>query len=127
MLLKIEGQNLARFIMVGDRLLIKPRTGSEKTRGGLFLPPGVEEKRRVQWGYVIKCGPGYPIAASPETDEPWKENKDKTQYVPLQANEGDLAVYLQESGIEIEFNGEKFIILPHASVLMLIRDESVFE
>lgn len=123
MLFKIEGQDLTRFIMVGDRVLIKPRTGSEKTRGGLFLPPGVEEKRRVQWGYVIKCGPGYPIPASPDTDEPWKENKDNTQYLPLQAREGDLAVYLQESGIEIEFNTEKFVILPHASILMLIRDE----
>lgn len=123
MLFKIEGQDLTRFIMVGDRVLIKPRTGSEKTRGGLFLPPGVEEKRRVQWGYVIKCGPGYPIPASTDADEPWKENKDNTQYLRLQAKEGDLAVYLQESGIEIEFNSEKFVILPHASILMLIRDE----
>jgi len=127
MLLKIEGQDLSKFIMVGDRVLIKPRTGSEKTKGGLYLPPGVEEKRRVQWGYVIKCGPGYPIPTSPESDEPWKEQNDKTQYISLQAKDGDLVVYLQESGIEIEFNGEKFIILPHASILMLIRDESIFE
>lgn len=127
MLLKIDGQDLSRFIMIGDRVLIKPRTGSEKTKGGLYLPPGVEEKRRVQWGFVMKCGPGYPIPASPETDEPWKDHKDKTQYVPLQANEGDLAVYVQESGVEIEFDGEKFVILPHSAILMLIRDESFFE
>lgn len=126
MLLKIEDQDLGRFIMVGDRVLIKPRSGSEKTKGGLFLPPGVEEKRRVQWGYVIKCGPGYPVPSSPETDEPWKEQKDKTQYITLQAREGDLAVYLQESGIEIEFNREKYIILPHSAILMLIRDETLF-
>lgn len=123
----IEDQDIGRFIMVGDRVLIKPRSGSEKTRGGLFLPPGVEEKRRVQWGYVIKCGPGYPVPSSPETDEPWKDQKDKTQYIPLQAREGDLAVYLQEGGIEIEFNREKYLILPHSAILMLIRDEALFE
>ncbi|MDX9941337.1 MAG: co-chaperone GroES family protein [Bacteroidales bacterium] len=127
MVLMIEDQDIGRFIMVGDRVLIKPRSGSEKTRGGLFLPPGVEEKRRVQWGYVIKCGPGYPVPSSPETDEPWKDQKDKTQYIPLQAREGDLAVYLQEGGIEIEFNREKYLILPHSAILMLIRDEALFE
>lgn len=127
MLLKIEDQDIARFIMVGDRVLVKPRSGAEKTRGGLFLPPGVEEKRRVQWGFVIKCGPGYPVPSNPESDEPWKDQKDKTQYIPLQAREGDLAVYLQEGGIEIEFNNEKFVILSHSAILMLIRDEALFE
>ncbi|HSV77489.1 MAG TPA: co-chaperone GroES family protein [Bacteroidales bacterium] len=124
MLLKIEGQDLAKFIMVGDRVLIMPRTGSEKTKGGLYLPPGVEEKRRVQWGYVIKCGPGYPVPASQEADEPWKEQTEKAHYISLQAHEGDLAVYLQEGGIDIEFNNEKYIILPHSAILMLIRDKS---
>ncbi|HSV87435.1 MAG TPA: co-chaperone GroES family protein [Bacteroidales bacterium] len=124
MLLKIEGQDLDKFIMVGDRVLIMPRTGSEKTKGGLYLPPGVEEKRRVQWGYVIKCGPGYPVPAAQEADEPWRESTEKTHYISLQAQEGDLAVYLQEGGIDIEFNNEKYIILPHSAILMLIRDKS---
>ena len=127
MLLKIEDQDLAKFIMVGDRVLIKPRSGSEKTKGGLYLPPGVEEKRRVQWGYVIKCGPGYPVPSTPESEEPWKEPKEKTHYISLQAEEGDLAVYLQEGGIEIEFNREKYMILPHSAILMLIRDETIFD
>ena len=87
----------------------------------------MEEKRRVQWGYVIKCGPGYPVPSAPESEEPWKEPKEKTQYIPLQAKEGDLAVYLQEGGIEIEFNTEKYLIVPHSAILMLIRDETIFE
>jgi len=125
MLLKIDGQDLDKFIMVGDRVLIMPRTGSEKTKGGLYLPPGVEEKRRVQWGYVIKCGPGYPVPASPEVEESWKEQTEKTHYIALQAREGDLAVYLQEGGIDIEFNNEKYIIMPHSAILMLIREKSL--
>ena len=47
-----------------------------------------------------------------DADEPWKEKKDEVKYVPLQAKVGDLAVYLNKSGWEIEFNKEKYIILP---------------
>lgn len=126
MLLQIDGQDLDKLIMIGDRVLIRPRIGSEKTQGGLFLPPGVEASRRVQSGYIIKCGPGYPLPVNPDADEPWKEQSNKPAYLALQAKEGDLAVFLQDGGIEIEFSKEKFIILPHSSILMLIRDESIF-
>jgi len=126
MLLKIENQEISKFVMVGDRVLVKPRKGNEKTKGGLLLPPGVEEKRQVQWGYVIKSGPGYPIPNTTENDEPWKDKVEETRYISLQAKEGDLAIYIQDNGIEIEFNKEKYLILPHSAILMLIRDESLF-
>lgn len=122
MLFKIEGENLSRFLMVGDKVLVKPKLTSNKTGGGLYLPPGVEEKRKIQSGYVIKIGPGYPIPSAIETDEPWKENADNLKYFSLQAKEGDLAVYLQDSVFEIEFNNEKYCIIPHAAILMLVRD-----
>ncbi len=126
MLLKIDNQEISKFIMVGDRVLIKPRKDNEKTKGGLLLPPGVEEKRQVQWGYVIKTGPGYPIPSVTENDEPWKEQGEQTRYIPLQANEGDLAIYIKDNGIEIEFEKEKYLILPHSAILVLIRDEKLF-
>ena len=56
-----------------------------------------------------------------------ERKKDEVKYVPLQAKVGDLAVYLNKSGWEIEFNKQKYIILPHSSILMLIRDEGLFE
>ena len=40
---------------------------------------------------------------------------------------GDLAVFLNKSGYEIEFNKEKYIILPHSAILLMVRDESLFE
>ena len=40
--------NLEKFIVVGDRILIKPRADSEKTSSGLYLPAGVKEKEKVQ-------------------------------------------------------------------------------
>ena len=54
------------------------------------------------------------------------EKKGNLKYIPLQPEEGDLAIYLQKSGFEIQYNKEKYIIVSHASVLMIIRDESLF-
>jgi len=39
-----------KIIVVGDRLLIKPQEDSEKSHGGLYLPPSVAEKEKVQGG-----------------------------------------------------------------------------
>ena len=124
--LQIDEQDLKKFIMVGDRVLIKPKSQMEKTKSGLYLPPGVQEKEKVNSGYVLKVGPGYPIPAIAE-GEPWMDVKDDVKYVPLQPREGDLAVYLQNSGYGIEFKKEKYIIIPHSAILMLIRDDKLFE
>ncbi|MCG6913503.1 co-chaperone GroES family protein [bacterium BMS3Abin03] len=116
--------NLDKFIVVGDRILIKPQVDSEKTNSGLYLPAGVKEKEKVQSGYVIKIGPGYATSTEIE-DEPWKENNDKVKYIPLQAKEGDLAIFLRKEAIEIEFDGEKFLIVPQSAILLLIREEDI--
>ncbi|MDP4205087.1 MAG: co-chaperone GroES family protein [Bacteroidota bacterium] len=127
MSLVIEEKDLQKFILIGDRVLIKPKNPSGKTKSGLYLPPTVQEKESLQSGYILKVGPGYPIPALSEADESWKETREEVKYVPLQAKEGDLAVYLSKNGYEIEFNHEKFIILPHSAILMLIRDEDLFK
>ena len=127
MSLIIEEQDLEKFIMIGDRVLIRPKDPLGKTPSGLYLPPSVVENEKTQSGYIVNVGPGYPIPAMTDADEPWKEQKDELRYVPLQAKVGDLAVYLNRSGWEIEFNKKKYIILPHSSILMLIRDEGLFE
>jgi len=124
--LQIDAKDLKKFIMVGDRVLIQPRSHQEKTKSGLYLPPGVQEKEKINSGYVLKVGPGYPIPAISE-EEPWMEMKDDVKYVPLQPKEGDVAVYLQNSGYGIEFNKEKYIIIPHSAILLLIRDEELFK
>jgi chaperonin GroES len=120
-------QDFKKFIVVGDRVLIKPKTPHDKTKTGLYLPPGVQERESIQTGYVVKVGPGYPIPAINDVDEPWKDKSDEVKYVPLQPKIGDEAIYLQKSGWEIEFNNDKYIIVPHNAILMLIRDEGLFE
>ena len=127
MSLVIEEKNLEKFIMVGDRVLVKPKNPQGKTQTGLYLPPTVQENEKLQSGYIVKVGPGYPIPAMTDEDEPWKEQKEEVKYVPLQAKVGDLAVYLNKSGYDIEFNKEKYVILPHSAILMMVRDEGLFE
>ncbi len=123
MLLTSENK-LKKLIVIGDRVLIKPQKPNEKTTSGLFLPPGVQEREKVQQGYIIKTGPGYAIP-SPAEDEPWKEQEDKVKYIPLQAQEGDLAIFLLSGATEVLYEGDKFYIIPQSAILLLERDDSL--
>lgn len=122
----VEVRDIDKLIVVGDRVLVKPKSPKERTKSGLFLPPGVEEKQKIQSGYVVKVGPGYPIPAVSEAEEHWKKKSD-VAYFPLQAKIGDLAVFVQDNSYEVEFNGEKYLIVPQNAILLLQRDEGLFE
>ena len=116
--------NTDKIIIVGDRVLVKPEENLSKTNSGLYLPPGVHEKEKVQGGYVIKVGPGYPIGMPTEDDEPWKESK-STRYIPLQAKQGDFALFLRKDAIEVEIEGQKLVIVAHSAILLLYRDDEL--
>ncbi|MBC5994907.1 co-chaperone GroES [Pontibacter cellulosilyticus] len=122
-----EKNKLEKIIIVGDRVLIKPKSSKEQTKSGLYLPPGVQEKEKVQEGYIMKVGPGYPIPADYGfEEEAWgQEEEEQVRYIPLQAKEGDLAIYLQRDAIEINYLGEKYFIVPQSAVLMLVREEDL--
>ena len=114
-----------KLIVVGDRVLIKPKKNQDKTKSGLYLPPGVQEKEQIQSGYIIKTGPGYPIPIPMEEDEPWKDKDENVKYVPLQAKEGDLAIFVQKGAIEVIYQEEKYFIVPQSSILMLEREDDI--
>lgn len=96
------------------------------TKSGLVLPATVKEKEEIHSGYVIKTGPGYPVP-SQEIDEPWKEQTSGQKYIGMQAKEGDLAIFLKKNSHEIEFENEKYLIVPHGAILLLIRDNNELE
>ncbi len=123
---RLQVDTFSKFVVIGDRVLIKPREAEEQTSSGLYLPPTVLEKEKIHSGYVIKAGPGYPISSEGD-DEPWLQDDARVKYIPLQAREGDLAIYLQKHAYEIEFNNEKYLIIPQSAILMLIRDDSLFD
>jgi chaperonin GroES len=115
---------LKKLIIIGDRVLIRPSKPNERTQTGLYLPPGVQEKEKVQQGYIRKIGPGYAIPIPPE-DEPWKNQDDQVRYLPLQAKEGDLAIFLLGGATEIMYENEKYFIVPQSAILMLEREEDL--
>lgn len=117
-----EDNKLRRVIIVGDRVLLKTVQGSGKTESGLYLPPGVEEKEKVQRGYVIKTGPGYVIPTVSDEGEDWKPKDEVVRYIPLQAKEGDLAIFQLNLAKEVKYDGEKYYIVPHHPILMLERE-----
>lgn len=111
-----------KLIVIGDRVLIKPLHPEDRTASGLYLPQGVQEKEKVQQGYIIKTGPGYAIPL-PVENEPWKNEDEQVKYIPLQAREGDLAIFLLSGATEVLYEGEKYFIVPQNAILMLEREE----
>lgn len=115
-----------QIVVIGDRILLNLDDEDDRTKSGLYLPPSVREKEKVAMGRVVKVGPGYPIPNPNYTeDEPWSQPKDPMRYIPLQAKEGDYAIFLREQAIEVEFEQKKYLIVPQSAVLMIVRDEFV--
>lgn len=114
--------DLDKIIVIGDRVLIQPSDTADRTRSGLYLPAGYQDKEKVQSGYILKCGPGYPL---PDMDEgeAWNHRERDTRYIPLQVRPGDLALFLLKNAIEIKYNNEKYFIVPQNAILMVERDE----
>ena len=117
------------IVVVGDKVLILPDNDKERTEHGLYLPPSVKEKEKVQSGYIINVGPGYPVPNPNYIDqESWSTTpKDPVKYIPLQAEEGDYAIFLRDPAIEIEFESKKYLVVPQSAILVLIRKDILEE
>lgn len=117
-----------RLIVVGDRVLIAPEEGEERTKVGLYLPATAVDSKKVQGGRVMATGPGTPVSAPTELDEePWKIGSAEPRYLPVQAEVGDYAIFFRQAAVEITFEGEEYLVVPHAAILTLVRDESLFD
>ena len=113
---------LDKLVIVGDRVLIQQATASQRTKSGLYLPAGYQEKEDIQSGYILKCGPGYALP-NMESDESWNPKEREPKYLPLQVQPGDLALFMQKNAVEIKYNGEKYYIVPQSAILLVERDE----
>lgn len=112
------------LIIVGDRVLIRPEDPAERTASGLYLPASVREREKVQGGRVVRTGPGH-LIPNPEYSEaePWAPERPVVRYLPLQAQPGDFALFLRKEAIEIEYEEQSYLIVPHSSILALVRAE----
>ena len=125
MTINLKEKDLEQLVIMSDKVLIKPKYPQEKTESGLYLPPSVIDNDKISLGYVIKTGPGYPIPATDDYDEPWKNKEKKLKFIPLQMQRGNLAVYQRTGAIEIKFNNEQYYIVSASAVLMAVRDEGL--
>ena len=112
-----------RLLVVGDRVLVIPDEGEERTRAGLILPAGAVAQEPVQSGRIVATGPGTPIPdANPIEEEPWKVASTKPRFLPMQAREGDYAIFFRKAAVEIQYDGRDYLIVPQSALLVLIRD-----
>lgn len=113
--------NFDKLIIIGDRVLIQPSDGEQRTASGLYLPAGYQEKEDIQSGYILKCGPGYAIPQM-EEGEDWNQTERKNRYLPLQVQAGDFAIFMQKNAVEVKYQGEKYFVVPQNAILMVERD-----
>ncbi|MCQ2370326.1 MAG: co-chaperone GroES [Paludibacteraceae bacterium] len=84
---------------LADRVLIKPDAAEEKSAGGIILPDSAKEKPLR--GKVMATGNG---------------TKDEEMVVKA----GDAVLYGKYAGTEIEFDGEKYLIMRQSDILAII-------
>ena len=86
---------------LGDRLVVKPLEGEEKTRGGIILPDTAKEK--PQEGKVLAVGPG--------------RLTDDGQRIAMEVKVGDVVLYVKYGGTEVKIDGEELIVLRESDIL----------
>ncbi|MFI4893862.1 MAG: co-chaperone GroES [Phycisphaerales bacterium JB058] len=87
-----------------DRVLVKPDEPETKTASGIYLPEASKE-RPIQ-GKVVAAGPG--------------KRLDNGQFAKMSVGKGDLVVYSQYAGNEVEIKGVKHLILRESELLGVI-------
>jgi co-chaperonin GroES (HSP10) len=113
-----------QLLVVGDRVLITPEEGDDRTRVGLYLPPTALDTQQVQSGLIVATGPGDPVADLGSLDEePWKIGANDRRSRAMQARVGDHAIFFRKAAVEITFEEKKYLVVPQAAILVLVRDE----
>jgi len=84
---------------LADRVLIKPAAAEEKTVSGIIIPDTAKEKPLK--GEVIATGGG---------------TKDEVMVV----KKGDQVLYGKYAGTELDYEGEKYLIMRQSDILAII-------
>jgi len=121
----MDGFPPKRLHVVGDRVLVTPEEGEERTRVGLYLPPSAIDTQAVQGGLIVATGPGDPIVDPAASDEePWKlEQQSAPRFRPMQARVGDHAIFFRKAAVEVSFEEKRYLVVPLAAILLLVRDD----
>lgn len=113
-----------QLLVVGDRVLITVEEADDRTRVGLYLPATALDAQQVQTGLIVATGPGTPVAdVSTLDEEPWKVDARDPRSRGMQARVGDHAIFFRKAAVEISFEDKKYLVVPQAAILVLIRDD----
>ena len=120
-------RNEKQLIVVGDRVLVKVEEGEERSKVGLYLPSTALDSQAVQGGRIVATGPGMPMPdlGSEQYDEPWRLSGGgarEGRFLPMQARAGDFALFFRKAAVEITFEAERYLVVPQAAILALVRD-----
>ncbi|MDX2206690.1 MAG: co-chaperone GroES family protein [Gemmatimonadales bacterium] len=113
------------LVVVGDRVLITPEDGEEqRTRVGLYLPASAIDAQAVQTGLIVATGKGDPLPdPSVFDDEPWRAEERTPRHRPMQAKVGDHAIFFRKAAVEISCDERRYLVVPQAAILVLVRDK----
>ena len=90
---------MSKIQPLADRVLVKPMAAEEKTIGGIIIPDTAKEKPLQ--GKVVAVGNG---------------TKDEEMVIAV----GDQVLYGKYAGSELEFEGEKYLIMRQSDVLAIL-------
>jgi chaperonin GroES len=86
---------------LGDRVVVRPISEEEVTKGGIILPDTAKE--RPQRGEVIAVGPG-------RLDENGKR-------IAMEVKKGDKVIYAKYAGTEVKEDDEELLVLREGDIL----------
>lgn len=90
-----------------------------------LLTSGSAGKRKSTAGLHYQSWTRISIPVATDDHEPWMDSEEKVKYVPLQAKEGDLAIFLLSGAHEVIYEGDKYFIVSQAAILMLEREQDL--
>ena len=91
---------------LGDRVVVEPLAGEERTDSGLFIPETAKEK--PQQGTVIAVGPG-------------SRKEETAERIPMDVKVGDVVLFAKYGGTEFKIDGKELKILKESDLLAIVE------
>jgi chaperonin GroES len=92
---------MAKIEPLGDRVVIKPTTKEEVSKGGIVIPDTVQEK--PQEGKIIAVGPG--------------RLTEEGKRIAMEVKKGDKVIYSKYAGTEFKLDDEELVIMREGDIL----------
>lgn len=86
---------------LGDKVLVRPSKGEEKTKSGIVLPDTAKDKPNE--GEVVAVGPG--------------RKNDEGKVITIDVKAGDVVIYASYSGTKVKVNEEEYLIISENDIL----------